>query len=95
MSGGCGIPGSFRWRHQRSIEKGHGGTRIGMSTAPRILQQRMERFDAPMVADQDTEWKQTEKRLDNWLESFLASDAAVHHERDRVRASVCASSGRG
>ena len=51
------------------------------------LQQRMERFDAPMVADQDTEWEQTEKRLDNWLESFLASDAAVHHERDRVRAS--------
>ena len=51
------------------------------------LQQRMERFDAPMVADQDTEWKQTEKRLDNWLESFLASEAAVQHERDRVRAS--------
>src|ERR1035438_7198634 len=53
----------------------------------RDLQQRMERFDAPMVADQDAEWIQTEKRLDNWLESFLASDAAVHHERDRVRAS--------
>ena len=51
------------------------------------LQQRMERFDAPMVADHDAEWIQTEKRLDNWLESFLASDAAVHHERDRVRAS--------
>jgi hypothetical protein len=51
------------------------------------LQQRMERFDAPMVTDYDAEWIQTEKRLDNWLESFLASDAAVHHERDRVRAS--------
>ena len=45
----------------------------------RDLQQRMERFDAPMVADHDAEWIQTEKRLDNWLESFLASDAAVHH----------------
>src|ERR1035437_2299257 len=53
----------------------------------RDLQQRMERFDAPMVTDYDAEWKQTEKRLDNWLESFLASDAAVHHERDRIRAS--------
>ena len=53
----------------------------------RDLQQRMERFDAPMVSDHDAEWKQAEKRLDNWLESFLASDAAVHHERDRVRAS--------
>ena len=54
----------------------------------RDLQQRMERFDAPMVADYNGEWKQTEKRLDNWLESFLASEAAVHHERDRVRASL-------
>jgi hypothetical protein len=54
----------------------------------RDLQQRMERFDAPMVADHDAEWIQTEKRLDNWLESFLASDAAVHHERDRVGASL-------
>ena len=53
----------------------------------RDLQQRMERFDAPMVTDYDAEWIQTEKRLDNWLESFLASDAAVHHERDRVRTS--------
>ena len=54
----------------------------------RDLQQRMERFDAPMISDDnDADWKQTEKRLDNWLESFLASDAAVHHERDRVRVS--------
>jgi len=53
----------------------------------RDLQQRMERFDAPTVTGDDAEWKQTERRLDNWLESFLASDAAVHHERDRVRAS--------
>ncbi len=53
----------------------------------RDLQQRIERFDAPMVTDHDTEWKQTEKRLDDWLESFLASNAAVHRERDRVRAS--------
>jgi hypothetical protein len=53
----------------------------------RDLQQCMERFDAPMVTDYDAEWKQTEKRLDNWLESLLASDAAVHHERDRIRAS--------
>src|ERR1035437_8297004 len=53
----------------------------------RDLQQRMERFDAPMVSDHDAEWKQTEKRLDNWLESFLASEAAVHRESNRVRAS--------
>src|ERR1035437_6828003 len=53
----------------------------------RDLQQRMERFDAPMVSDHDAEWQQTEKRLDNWMEGFLASDAAVHHERDRIRAS--------
>ena len=53
----------------------------------RDLQQRIERFDAPMVTGHDAEWKQTEKRLDNWMESFLASDAAVDHERDRIRAS--------
>ena len=51
------------------------------------IQQRMERFDAAMVTDQDAEWKQTERRLDDWLESFLASDAAAHHQRDRVSAS--------
>jgi hypothetical protein len=53
----------------------------------RDLQQRMERFDAPMVTGHDAEWQQTEKRLDNWLESFLASDATAHRERDRVRPS--------
>ena len=51
------------------------------------LQQRFERFDAPMVIDHDGEWAQTEKRLDNWLESFLASGAGVRHEGDRIRAS--------
>jgi len=51
------------------------------------LQQRMERFDAPMVTDHDAEWKQTEKRLDNWLESFLASEVAIHREPSRIRTS--------
>ena len=53
----------------------------------RDLQQRMERFDAPMVTGHDAERQQTEKRLDNWLESFLAADAAFHREHDRVRPS--------
>ena len=50
------------------------------------LQQRIEGFDAPMVTGYDAEWNQTEKRLDNWLESFLASDAAVLHAGDRIGA---------
>jgi hypothetical protein len=53
----------------------------------RDLQQRMERFDAPMPVGPDAEWNQTEKRLDNWLESFLASEAAVRQAGDRIRAS--------
>lgn len=42
------------------------------------LQQRLQRFNAPMIAGPDTEWKQAEERLHNWLQSFLASDAAFH-----------------
>ena len=51
------------------------------------LQRRLERFDDPALAGDDAEWGQTEKRLDNWLQSFLASDAAVHRKRDRTRSS--------
>jgi hypothetical protein len=51
------------------------------------LQQHLRRFDAAGVADHDAEWEQTEKRLDNWLQSVLASDTAVHHEGARTRSS--------
>ncbi len=53
----------------------------------RALQQRIESFDSPMVGGNDAEWKQTEKRLDNWLEGFLSSGAAVHQEGDPGRSS--------
>lgn len=46
----------------------------------RDLQARIESFDSPMAAVNDAEWEQTEKRLDNWLEGFLSSHAAVHRE---------------
>jgi hypothetical protein len=47
------------------------------------LQERLQRFDDPTVVGPQTEWEQTEKRLYNWLQSFLASDAAVHQADDR------------
>jgi len=53
----------------------------------RDLQQRLAGFDGPMATDDDTEWRQAERRLDRWLESFLASDAASHQGGDRPKAS--------
>ena len=44
----------------------------------RDLQQHLQAFEAPMVKCQETEWEQTEERLDSWLQSFLQSDAAVY-----------------
>jgi hypothetical protein len=51
------------------------------------LQRCLERFDDPMVAGDDAEWNRTEKRLNNWLDGFLASNAAVRQEVDRIGAS--------
>ncbi len=44
----------------------------------RDLQRRLEAFHGPVPTGQETEWEQTEERLDGWLERFLASEAAVY-----------------
>ena len=44
----------------------------------RDFQQRLQAFDAPMLNAEQTEWKRTEGRLDNWLKSFLDSEGAVY-----------------
>jgi hypothetical protein len=53
----------------------------------RDLQQRLQAFDAPMLTGQEAESKRIERRLDSWLESFLASDAAVHRVGRRTKES--------
>jgi len=40
------------------------------------LDSRLRSFDRPVLAD-EPEWRQTEKRLDNWLNAFLDSRAAA------------------
>ncbi|HYN15387.1 MAG TPA: hypothetical protein VES66_06325 [Terriglobales bacterium] len=40
------------------------------------LDSRLRNFDRPALAD-EAEWRQTEKRLDNWMNAFLDSRAAV------------------
>ncbi len=40
------------------------------------LDSRLRNFDRPVLAD-ETEWKRTEKRLDNWLGAFVESRAAA------------------
>lgn len=45
----------------------------------RDLHERIQRFDGPIIPPQDTEWEQTEKRLGNWLEGFLASGTARNY----------------
>jgi len=51
------------------------------------LYERLRRFDQAGSPLQEPEWCQTEKRLDNWLESSLASGATVHAMGRRVRQS--------
>ncbi|MGA2435743.1 MAG: hypothetical protein ABSG25_10705 [Bryobacteraceae bacterium] len=79
----------------RAVADGEGGELLKNSTAEhaarcpacRELQQRLQAFDAPILTGQESEWEQTEKRLDNWMENFLASGAAVHRKGDRIGAS--------
>jgi hypothetical protein len=40
------------------------------------LDSRLRNFDRPVLAD-ETEWRRTEKRLDNWLGAFVESRAAA------------------
>lgn len=40
------------------------------------LDTRLRNFDRPVLAD-EREWRQTEKRLDNWMDAFLPSQATV------------------
>ena len=40
------------------------------------LDTRLRNFDRPVLAD-EAEWKQTEKRLDNWMGAFLSSKPVV------------------
>jgi len=40
------------------------------------LDTRLRNFDRPVLAN-EAEWKQTEKRLDNWMRAFLPSQATV------------------
>jgi hypothetical protein len=41
------------------------------------LDSRLRNFDRPVLVKDEAEWKQTEKRLDNWLSAHLESRAAA------------------
>ena len=41
------------------------------------LDSRLRNFDRPVLVKDEAEWKQTEKRLDNWLSAHLESTAAA------------------
>ena len=55
--------------------------------ACRDLQQRLQRFDGPMLSGQETEWEQTEERLESWLNRLLRSGAAIDRAGRRATGS--------
>lgn len=55
--------------------------------ACRDLQQRLQRFDGPVLPGHENEWEQTEERLESWLKSFLRSGAAVDRAGRRAQGS--------
>ncbi|MFI5086907.1 MAG: hypothetical protein ACHP7I_00805 [Terriglobales bacterium] len=51
------------------------------------LDSRLRSFDRPVLVKDEAEWKQTEKRLDNWLSAHLESRAAASRRAAEQRAS--------
>lgn len=51
------------------------------------LDGRLRNFDRPVLVKDEAEWKQTEKRLDNWLNAHLQSGAAASRRAAEERAS--------
>ncbi|MGA2000822.1 MAG: hypothetical protein ABSG52_12570 [Terriglobales bacterium] len=51
------------------------------------LDSRLRNFDRPVLVKDEAEWKQTEKRLDNWLSAHLESRAAASRRAAEERAS--------
>ena len=51
------------------------------------LDTRLRNFDRPVLVKDEAEWKQTEKRLDNWLNAHLESRAVASRRAAEERAS--------